>query len=36
MLDFYQNLNINTGILQEQCSEKNSLTGCGQAGKLES
>lgn len=32
MLDFYQNLNINTGILQDQCSDKNSL-GCGQAGK---
>lgn len=32
MLDFYQNLNINTGILQDQCPERNSL-GCGQAGK---
>lgn len=32
MLDFYQNLNINTGILQDQCSDKNSL-GCVQAGK---
>lgn len=32
MLDFYQNLNINTGILQDPCSDKNSL-GCGQAGK---
>lgn len=31
MLDFYQNLNINSGMLQDQCSEKNSL-GCGQAG----
>ncbi|CRL06681.1 CLUMA_CG019478, isoform A [Clunio marinus] len=29
MLDFYQNLNINTGMLQD-CSDKNSL-GCGQA-----
>lgn len=33
MLDFYQNLNINSGMLQDQCLEKNSLTGCGQAGK---
>lgn len=33
MLDFYQNLNINTGILQDHCPEKHSLTGCGQAGK---
>jgi hypothetical protein len=33
MLDFYQNLNINSGLLQDQCPEKNSL-GCGQAGKL--
>jgi hypothetical protein len=33
MLDFYQNLNINTGMLQDQCPEKNSLA-CGQAGKV--
>lgn len=31
MLDFYQNLNINTGIIQEQCAEAGSL-GCGQGG----
>jgi hypothetical protein len=34
MLDFYQNLNINSGMLSDIESEKNSLSNCGSAGKV--
>lgn len=33
MLDFYPNLNINSGMLQDQCSDIKASLGCGQAGK---
>lgn len=37
MLDYYQNLNINSGImLQDQCSDKNNDLSCSNAGNIDS